>query len=190
MAAPGGTRARDGEAHRQLIVRCEPIQSLAVCPQNCGLLSSQLTITVSASVHLIDRHVLGAGVTSLTAPAGVDGCAPPTDVGAVRNTGTETFAAAKRETIAMADQPPADLRPAAAATKAAKKTQALLREARSLLRRADKVVAAAGAIDDPATHKLAAEASHAVERLTEHLVRLERQRHRHAREGPRPREHQ
>jgi ElaB/YqjD/DUF883 family membrane-anchored ribosome-binding protein len=88
----------------------------------------------------------------------------------------------------MADRPPTDLRPAAAATKAAKKTQTLLREVRSLLRRADKVVAAAGGIDDPATHQLAAEASEAVERLTEHLVRLERQHHRRAREGPRPRE--
>jgi hypothetical protein len=88
----------------------------------------------------------------------------------------------------MADRPPTDPRPAAAATKAAKKTQALLREARSLLRRADKVVAAAGAIDDPATHQLAAQASKAVERLTDHLVQLERLHHRRAKEGPRPRE--
>ncbi len=88
----------------------------------------------------------------------------------------------------MADNTPTDLRPAAAATKAAKKQQALLREARSLLRRADKVVTAAGGIDDPATHRLAAEASEAVERLTQHLVRLERQHHRRAKEGPRPRE--
>ena len=88
----------------------------------------------------------------------------------------------------MADRPPADLRPAAAATKAAKKTQALLREARSLLRRAGKVVTAARAIDDPATHQLAAESSTAVERLTDHLVRLERQHHRRAKEGPPPRE--
>jgi hypothetical protein len=90
----------------------------------------------------------------------------------------------------MADHPHTDPRPAAAATKAAKKTQALLREARFLLRRADKVTAAAGAIDDPATHQLAAEAGAAVERLTEHLVRLERQHHRRAQEGPRPRQHE
>jgi hypothetical protein len=75
----------------------------------------------------------------------------------------------------MAGHPLTDPRPAAAATKAAKKTQALVREARFLLRRADKVTAAAGAIDDPATHQLAAEVGAAVERLTQHLVRLERQ---------------
>jgi hypothetical protein len=88
----------------------------------------------------------------------------------------------------MADHPPTDPRLAASATKAAKKTQALLREARFLLRRADKVAAAAGAIEDPTTHQLAAEAGRAVERLTEHLVRLERQHHRRAKEGPRPRQ--
>jgi hypothetical protein len=49
----------------------------------------------------------------------------------------------------MADRPPTDLRPAALATKAAKKTQALLREARSLLRRADRVVAASAGIPQP-----------------------------------------
>ena len=75
-----------------------------------------------------------------------------------------------------------------AATKAAKKTQALLREARSLLRRTDKVVAASGGIDDPGTHQLAGEARKAVERLTNHLAQLERQHHRRVHEGPRPRE--
>jgi hypothetical protein len=88
----------------------------------------------------------------------------------------------------MPDRNRTDLRPAAVATKAAKKTQALLREARSLLRRADKVVAASVGIDDPATHRLAAETKEAVERPTDHLVRLERQHHRRAREGPRPRD--
>jgi hypothetical protein len=97
--------------------------------------------------------------------------------------------AGKSETVAMPDRNRTDLRPAAVATKAAKKTQALLREARSLLRRADKVAAAASVgIDDPATHRLAAETKEAVERLTDHLVRLERQHHRRAREGPRPRD--
>jgi len=88
----------------------------------------------------------------------------------------------------MAGHPPADPRAAAAATKAAKKTQALLRASRFLLHRADKVAAAAGAIDDPATHELVAEVGAAVERLTEHLIRLERQHHRKAQEGPRPRQ--
>ncbi|MBJ7596395.1 MAG: hypothetical protein JF886_16330 [Candidatus Dormibacteraeota bacterium] len=86
----------------------------------------------------------------------------------------------------MTDDPPADQRPAAA-TKTAKKTQALLREARFLLRRVDKVEAAAGAIDDPPTHQLAAEVREAVQRLTNHLVRLERQHHRRAHEPARPR---
>jgi hypothetical protein len=49
-------------------------------------------------------------------------------------------------------------------------------------------VAASAGIDDPATHQLAAQTKEAVERLTDHLVRLERQHHRRARESPRPRE--
>jgi hypothetical protein len=88
----------------------------------------------------------------------------------------------------VVDHPPTDLRPAAAATKTAKKTQALLREARSLLRRADKVVAATGGIDDPGAHQLAAEARKAVERLADHLVHLERQHHHRLRDGPLPRQ--
>lgn len=88
----------------------------------------------------------------------------------------------------MADHAPTDLRPAAAAAKAAKKTQALLREARSLLGRADKVVAAAGGIDDPGSRQLAADARNAVERLADHLVQLERQHHHRLQERPPPRQ--
>jgi hypothetical protein len=95
----------------------------------------------------------------------------------------------KGDTGAVTDEDPGDQRPDAVATKAAKKTQALLREARSLLGRVEKVATAAGAIDDPTSHQLAAEAREAVERLTDHLVRLERQHHRRADEATPPRQH-
>ena len=95
----------------------------------------------------------------------------------------------KGDTGAMTDEAPADQRPDAVATKAAKKTQALLREARSLLGRVEKVATATGAIDDPTSHQLAAEAREAVERLTDHLVRLERQHHRRAYQATPPRQH-
>jgi hypothetical protein len=89
----------------------------------------------------------------------------------------------------MTDEAPADQRPDAVAAKAARKTQALLREARSLLGRVEEVATAVGAIDDPTSHQLAAEAREAVERLTDHLVRLERQDHRRAHEATPPRQH-
>jgi len=95
----------------------------------------------------------------------------------------------KGDTSAVTEEAPADQRPDAVATKAAKKTQALLREARSLLGRVEKVATAAGAIDDPTSHQLAAEAHEAVERLTDHLVRLERRHHRRAYEATPPRQH-
>lgn len=59
----------------------------------------------------------------------------------------------------MTDEAPGDQRPDAVATKAARKTQALLREARSLLGRVEEVATAVGAIDDPTSHQLAAEPS-------------------------------
>ena len=57
----------------------------------------------------------------------------------------------------------------------AKAVTALLREARSLSRRADKLGGAAAAMDDPETHQLAAEACTSVEQLVHHLMLLERQ---------------
>ena len=57
----------------------------------------------------------------------------------------------------------------------AKAVTALLREARSLSRRADKLGGAAAAMDDLETHQLAAEACTSVEQLVHHLMLLERQ---------------
>ena len=57
----------------------------------------------------------------------------------------------------------------------AKAVTALLREARSLSRRADKLGGAAAAMDDPTTQQLAAEACTSVEQLVHHLMLLERQ---------------
>ncbi len=57
----------------------------------------------------------------------------------------------------------------------AKAVTALLREARSLSRRVDKLGGAAAAMDDPETHQLAAEACTSVEQLVHHLMLLERQ---------------
>jgi hypothetical protein len=51
----------------------------------------------------------------------------------------------------------------------------LLREARSLSRRADKLGSTAAAVDDPATQQLAAEACTSMEQLVHHLMVLERQ---------------
>lgn len=52
---------------------------------------------------------------------------------------------------------------------------ALLREARSLSRRADKLGGAAAVVDDPDTHRLAGDASTSMEQLVHHLMLLERQ---------------
>jgi len=62
-----------------------------------------------------------------------------------------------------------------AAPLSAKAVTALLREARSLSRRADKLGGAAAAMDDPETHQLAAEACTSMEQLVHHLMLLERQ---------------
>lgn len=62
----------------------------------------------------------------------------------------------------------------------AKAVTALLREARSLSRRADKLSGtAATAVDDPTTQQLAAEACTTMELLVHHLMLLER----HAQRG-------
>jgi hypothetical protein len=52
---------------------------------------------------------------------------------------------------------------------------ALLREARSLSRRADKLGGTAAAVDDPTTQQLAAAACTSMEQLVHHLAVLERQ---------------
>jgi hypothetical protein len=58
----------------------------------------------------------------------------------------------------------------------AKAITALLREARSLFRRADKLSStAAAAVDDPRTQQLAAAACTSMEQLVHHLRVLERQ---------------
>jgi hypothetical protein len=64
-----------------------------------------------------------------------------------------------------------------------KDTAAVLREARSLLRRAEKVGAAAAAIADPETHRRASAAREAAEELVGHLARLERLQQRRAQEA-------
>jgi ElaB/YqjD/DUF883 family membrane-anchored ribosome-binding protein len=66
-----------------------------------------------------------------------------------------------------------------------KEVSALLREARSLLRRSDKLFAASAAVEDPATTGLATEVRKAVEQLVDHLTRLEQQRQRRARDAVR-----
>jgi hypothetical protein len=68
----------------------------------------------------------------------------------------------------------------------AKAIAALLREARSLSRRADKLGDTAAAVDDPTTQQLAAEACTNMEQLVHHLMVLERQLQRRERTaGPR-----
>ncbi len=61
----------------------------------------------------------------------------------------------------------------------ARATTALLREARSLSRRADKLIGTAAAMADLTTQQLAAEASTRVQHLVHHLTVLERQLQRH-----------
>lgn len=56
----------------------------------------------------------------------------------------------------------------------AKAVTAMLREARSLSRRADKLHATA-VVDDPTTQQLATEACASMEQLVHHLMPLERQ---------------
>jgi hypothetical protein len=57
----------------------------------------------------------------------------------------------------------------------AKAVTALLREARSLSRRADKLGGAAAAVDDLTTQQLATVACASIEQLVHHLMVLERQ---------------
>lgn len=57
----------------------------------------------------------------------------------------------------------------------AKAVTAMLREARSLSRRADKLNGTAAAVGDATTQQLAAEACTILEQLVHHLMLLERQ---------------
>jgi hypothetical protein len=57
----------------------------------------------------------------------------------------------------------------------AKAITALLREARSLSRRADKLGGTAAMVEDPTTQQLAAQACTSMEQLVHHLTVLERQ---------------
>lgn len=67
----------------------------------------------------------------------------------------------------------------------AKAITALLREARSLSRRADKLSATAAAMPDLTTQQLAAEACTRVEHLVHHLTVLERHLQRREKEAVR-----
>ncbi|GAA3228917.1 hypothetical protein GCM10017691_20530 [Pseudonocardia petroleophila] len=69
----------------------------------------------------------------------------------------------------------------------AKAITALLREARSLSRRADKLSSTAAAVDDPTTQQLTAEACASMEQLVHHLMLLERQAQRGERSADRRR---
>lgn len=68
----------------------------------------------------------------------------------------------------------------------AKMITALLRDARSLSRRADKLSGGAAAVDDPQTQQLAAEACLNIEHLVHHLMVLERQQQRREKATTRP----
>jgi hypothetical protein len=67
----------------------------------------------------------------------------------------------------------------------AKAITALLREARSLSRRADKLSATAATMTDATTQQLAAEACTSVQHLVHHLTVLERQLQRREKEAVR-----
>jgi ElaB/YqjD/DUF883 family membrane-anchored ribosome-binding protein len=69
--------------------------------------------------------------------------------------------------------------------RSAREVSALLREARSLLRRVDKLFAATAAMDDQAAMGLATEARRAIEQLVHHLTRLEQQSQHRARDAVR-----
>ncbi len=64
----------------------------------------------------------------------------------------------------------------------AKTITTLLREARSLSRRADKLSSTAGTVDDPTTQQLTAQTCATVDHLVHHLMTLER----HARQSQKP----
>jgi hypothetical protein len=65
---------------------------------------------------------------------------------------------------------------------ATKSTDALMRDARSLLRRADKLATAATAVDDHAVTQSAHAAREAAEHLVRQLGSLQQREHRRARE--------
>jgi ElaB/YqjD/DUF883 family membrane-anchored ribosome-binding protein len=69
--------------------------------------------------------------------------------------------------------------------RSAREVSALLREARSLLRRVDKLFAGVAAADDAVTTGLATEARRAIEQLVHELARLEQRRQRRARDAVR-----
>jgi hypothetical protein len=69
--------------------------------------------------------------------------------------------------------------------RSARETLALIREARSLLRRADKLFAATAAVDDRVATGLATEVRMATEQFVHHLTRLEQQRQHRARDAVR-----
>ncbi len=64
-----------------------------------------------------------------------------------------------------------------------KLTAVLVREARSLLRRTDKLAAAVSAADDITATRLAGEARHAVEQLVHQLTRLQQTQQRRTRDA-------
>ena len=66
----------------------------------------------------------------------------------------------------------------AGATRAAKATEALLRDARSALRRVEKLTDAAQATDDAGAHHLAGAAQRVLEQLANHLVLAKQKRNR------------
>ena len=63
----------------------------------------------------------------------------------------------------------------------------MLREGRSLSRRADKLNGTAAAMEDPTTRQLATEACTSMERMVHHLMLLERQAQRGERTATRRR---
>lgn len=64
------------------------------------------------------------------------------------------------------------------ATHAEKATEALLRDARSALRRVEKLTDTALAADDADAHQLAEAAQRSLEQLVDHLVLAKQRRHR------------
>lgn len=64
------------------------------------------------------------------------------------------------------------------ATRAAKATEALLRDARSALRRVEKLTDAALATDDADAHRLAGAAQRMLKQLVDHLVLAKQKRNR------------
>jgi hypothetical protein len=66
--------------------------------------------------------------------------------------------------------------------RSAREASALMREARSLLRRADKLFAATAVVDDRVATGLVTEVRTAIEQLVHHLARLEQQRQNRARD--------